>query len=237
MAGSLGGEGGNFDTIVFTSCNMIGSCARCADFSRAVEWIRAADRFIKRYGCPFLFVYCRTPYGSVLIASRLGPSRGRAADCVAESEQSQSAVHSSARTTLAALRLAQGRVEEAEGLIAGIAEQSPAVAAGIHVARGRAASAAAAAKRGLDTTPWTDQLTTALLVELLAEAEIANGERRAAAARGRELMTTGSARDCPLIAARGLRIVGHAEKSLKYLGRLSPSSPGSACRTRPPGVA
>jgi tetratricopeptide (TPR) repeat protein len=69
MAGSLGGEGGNFDTVVFTSCNMIGSCARSAEFERAVEWIRAADRFTERYGCPFLHVYCRTLYGSVLVAT------------------------------------------------------------------------------------------------------------------------------------------------------------------------
>jgi hypothetical protein len=69
MAGSLGGEGGTLGTIVFTSCNMIGSCARCADFERAVARIRAADRFTRGYGCLFLFVYCRALYGGVLIAS------------------------------------------------------------------------------------------------------------------------------------------------------------------------
>lgn len=56
MPASLGGEGGNFDTIVFTSCNMIGTCVSCAEFERAVEWIRAADRFTERYECPFFYV-------------------------------------------------------------------------------------------------------------------------------------------------------------------------------------
>ncbi|MGH2640478.1 MAG: tetratricopeptide repeat protein, partial [Actinomycetota bacterium] len=69
MAGSLGGEGGTFDTVVFTSCNMVGSCTRCADFERAVQWIRAADRFTERYGCPFLYLYCRVHYGAILIAT------------------------------------------------------------------------------------------------------------------------------------------------------------------------
>lgn len=59
MAGSLSGESGDFETIVFTSCNMIGSCTSCAEFERAVQWIRAADRFTRRYGCPFLYLYCR----------------------------------------------------------------------------------------------------------------------------------------------------------------------------------
>lgn len=69
MAGSLAGESGDFDTVVFTSCNMISSCVQCAEFERAVQWVRAADRFTKRYGCPFLYVYCRTLYGSVLVAT------------------------------------------------------------------------------------------------------------------------------------------------------------------------
>jgi tetratricopeptide (TPR) repeat protein len=37
MAGSLAGEGGSFDTVVYTSCNMINSCASCAEFERAVR--------------------------------------------------------------------------------------------------------------------------------------------------------------------------------------------------------
>jgi tetratricopeptide (TPR) repeat protein len=42
MAGSLVGEGGTLDTVVYTSCNMISSCVSCAEFERAVQWVRAA---------------------------------------------------------------------------------------------------------------------------------------------------------------------------------------------------
>ena len=52
MAGSLGGEAGSLNTVVFTSCQMIISCTRAAEYERAGEWIRAADDFTERYGSP-----------------------------------------------------------------------------------------------------------------------------------------------------------------------------------------
>src|SRR5918995_2142023 len=65
MAGALAGEG-QLDSVVFVSCQMIHSCNRCADFQRVVQWVRAADRFMERYGCPFLNATCRANYGGVL---------------------------------------------------------------------------------------------------------------------------------------------------------------------------
>jgi ATP/maltotriose-dependent transcriptional regulator MalT len=218
MAGSLGGEGSSFDTVVFTSCNMIGSCARCAELERAVEWIRAADRFTKRYGCPFLYVYCRTLYAGVLIASGDWIQAEEELEiAVKESEHSQAAVHIGALATLAELRLVQGRLDEAERLIEGIEDQAPAVLAAIHLARARAAIAAATVQRALDSGS-TDQLDGARLVELLGEAEIAQGDARTAATRGRELIEAGSALECLTIRARGERLLGHAGGSRQHLG-------------------
>jgi DNA-binding CsgD family transcriptional regulator len=218
MAGSLGGEGGSFDTVVFTSCNMIGSCARSAEFPRAVEWIRAADRFTSRYGCPFLFVFCRTLYGGVLIATGdWVQAEEELQIAVAESAQSQTQVHTDALATLAQLRLVQGRLDEAERLLAGIEEQALAVVAAIHLARGRPAAAAAAATRAIHGGR-ADELECALLTELVGEAEIAQGEAAAAAARGRDLVEAGSAVDSRAIRARGERLVGHADGSLRHLG-------------------
>jgi tetratricopeptide (TPR) repeat protein len=45
MAGALACEG-QLDTVVVTTCRMIQSYDRCADFQRVVQWLRAADRFI-----------------------------------------------------------------------------------------------------------------------------------------------------------------------------------------------
>lgn len=212
MAGSLGGEGGNFDTVVFTSCEMIGSCARCAEFERAVQWIRAADRFTQRYGCPFLHVFCRTLFGSVLVAtgdwSRAEVELNTA---LKESRRSQPAVHAAAAAMLAELRVAQGRVEEAERLVAGLEDQVPAApaVASIHIARGNPAAAESTVRRALDLAGG-NELERARLMELLGEAEIGRGKYRRAAGGGRDLAQLGSARDCRVMVARGERLWGRA---------------------------
>ena len=210
MAGSLGGEGGTFDTVVFTSCNMVGSCTRCADFERAVEWIRAADRFTERYGCPFLFLYCRVQYGAILIATGdWTQADAHLTAAMREAEGTQPAVSAHARATLASLRSMQGRLEEAGELIRGLEEQGPAapVAAAIHLARGTPDLTVAITRRALD---GADLLDRALLLELLGEAEIAQGDPVAAAERGRALVDLGAAGPCDLVRARGHRLLGRA---------------------------
>jgi len=47
MAVSLG-TGGSPDTVVFTSCMMMTSCAECAEFARAVHWVRATIAFTEQ---------------------------------------------------------------------------------------------------------------------------------------------------------------------------------------------
>lgn len=212
MAGSLGGEGGAFDTVVYTSCNMISSCASCAEFERAVQWVRAADRFTERYGCPFLYVYCRTVYGGVLVATGAwGEAETELMTALEMSRGSLPSVHGSALATLAELRLAQGRIEEAERLVAGLEDQRPAVPVlgAIQLARGKPAVAAATARRGL-TAVGEDRLEGARLLELLGEAEIAEGESAAAVERGRELAALGAELGCQTIHARGERLQGRA---------------------------
>ena len=67
MAGALAGEG-QLNTVVFAACEMMTSYSRCAQYQRMVQWIRAAERFVERYGCPYLNASCRTHYGEVLFA-------------------------------------------------------------------------------------------------------------------------------------------------------------------------
>lgn len=211
MAGSLGGEGGSFDTVVYTSCNMISSCATCAEFERAVQWVRAADRFTQRYGCPFLYAYCRTLYGSVLVATgEWGLAEAELKTALEMTRDSLPPLHVEALATLAELRRAQGRIEEAERLVAGLEDQAAAVPvhAGIALARGEPRLAAAAAQRRLAGVA-DDQLESTLLLELLGEAEIAEGRCEAAAERGRRLAKVGAELDCRTIQARGERLRGH----------------------------
>ena len=232
MAGSLGGEGDNFDTIVFTSCNMIGSCTRCAEFERAIQWIRAADRFTQRYGCPFLYLYCRTHYGLILIATGdWTEAETQLTIARKESEGSQLPLNMYATAALASLRFAQGRLEDAEALIEGFGGQGPAapVAAGIALARNEPELAASIAERALE---GADQLERALLSELLGVADMALGRAADAERRGRDLAATPG-----LVGARANRLVGtatgdraHLDTALREFARIG--LPYEVARTR-----
>ncbi|HEX2107733.1 MAG TPA: LuxR C-terminal-related transcriptional regulator [Rubrobacteraceae bacterium] len=211
MAGALAGEG-QLDTVVFTTCEMLTSYSRCAQYQRMAQWIRAADRFVERYGCPYLNASCRTHYGGVLFATgdwTRAEEELRVA--LRLSENSLPAVQVEALARLAELRLAQGRVEEAERLIAGFEdhEASAPVSARIHLVRGKFALAAATSRRWLGMI-GKERLESALLLELLGEAEIGQGQVEGAVERGRKLADLGSALDCQVMLARGERLRGRA---------------------------
>lgn len=212
MAGSLGGEGKSRDTVVFASCHMISSCSRCADFERALQWIRAADQFTERYGCPFLYTFCRTLYGGVLVA--VGDWEQAEEELGVALEMARAALsglHGQALAYLAELRLAQGRTDEAERLVFGL-EDHPAAApvlAAVHLRRGEPTLAAATVLRRLEKLGG-HRLDSAILLELLGQAEIDQGKHDAAAERGRELAELGADLDCVAIEARGQRLLGWA---------------------------
>jgi len=211
MAGALAGEG-QFDTVVFTSCLMIDSCNRCADFLRVVQWVRAADRFIEQYGCPFLNATGRANYGSVLFAT--GDWTNAEVELRAALELSGDAlppVRAEAAARLAGLRLAQGSVDEAERLMAGFEDHEAVVPvrARIHLLRGKLALAAATVERRLGAI-GENRLESALLLELLGETEIGQGKLEVAAERGRELTSLGGVHDCSVMVAHGERLHGHA---------------------------
>jgi DNA-binding NarL/FixJ family response regulator len=211
MAGALAGEG-QLDTVVFAACQMMTSYSRCAQYQRMAQWIRAADRFVERYGCPYLNASCRTHYGEVLFATgEWARAEEELRAALRLSENSLPAVQVEALARLAELRLAQGRVEEAERLIAGFEdhEASAPVSARIHLVRGKFALASATARRWLGVI-GEERLESALLLELLGEAEIGQGHVEAAAERGRKLADLGSSRDCRVMLARGERLRGRA---------------------------
>lgn len=212
MAGSLGGEPEDLGTVVFTSCNMMVSCAKCAAFERAMEWVRAAERFARRYGCPFLYVECRTVYGAVLVAQGDWAKAEEELETAIElARDSVPAYYAEALATLAELRLAQGRIEEAKRLLTDIEGRSGTVpvTARLHLVCGKPALAATEVRRRLDVI-GPNQLESIRLLELLGEAEIAQGKGEAAAERGRTLADRGAALGCDVAIARGERLRGHA---------------------------
>jgi tetratricopeptide (TPR) repeat protein len=75
MAGALGGEAADVSTVIYASCRTIEYSARAAQVKRAVQWIRAADDFNRRYGSAHVHATCRTQYGTILFG--LAPATGR----------------------------------------------------------------------------------------------------------------------------------------------------------------
>ena len=153
MAGTLGGEHRRLDTVVITCCDMLVACDLAGDLERAAQWCRVADRFIDRYGCPFLYARCRTLYGGVLLA------RGRWAEAEQEllaavrmAEGTGPGPHADALARLADLRLRQGRLEEAQELLPerGGGRAAARTAARLRLARGEASVAAGLLERALE---------------------------------------------------------------------------------------
>jgi DNA-binding CsgD family transcriptional regulator len=212
MAGVIGGEGGDPLTVAQMSCMTMVVCGSCFDLERATQWVQSLERFIDRYGCPFLYAECRTYYGRVLFENGdWGAAEALLIEAISMSRGVFPAPYAFACGTLAELRLAQGRVEDAARLLRGIEgrEEAAAAVASLYIRQGEPSSAAAVLRRRLASTSQ-DRLDVAAVIELLGEAEIALLDTDAAIARAHALLALGAANDCHLIVAYGERLLGHA---------------------------
>jgi len=212
MAGVIGGEGGDPLTVAQMSCMTMVVCGSCFDLERATQWVQSLERFIDRYGCPFLYAECRTYYGRVLFENGDWPAaEAFLTEAISMSRGVFPAPHAFASGTLAELRLAQGRVEDAARVLRGAEgrEEAAEAVALLHLAQGEPSAAATVLRRRLAATS-PDRLDVAAVIALLGEAEIALGEPAAAIERGRALVALGAASNCQLIVAHGERLVGQA---------------------------
>lgn len=186
MAGTLGGEWSKLDTVVYTSCDMLAACDAAHDLERATRWCEVADRFIREYGCPFLYSRCRTIYGGLLVATgRWADGERELGTAIEMSAGAGPAVAAEARARLADLRLRQGRVEDASALLQGYEDQARAhlAAAALRLARGDAAGAVTVLRRRSAGTPEQQGPALALLVR----ARVAQGDLDAARLAAAEL--------------------------------------------------
>lgn len=211
MAASLGGEG-TPEAVVVTSCNMMQSCAACAEFERVVQWVHATDRFMEQFACPFLYAECRVVFGAVLLATGDWERAERELQvAVSATRRSVPALHRQSVAMLAELRLAQGRVEEASRLLGELGDtaETATARAALALAEARPDAAAAIARRRLDAI-GEDQFERAHLVELLGEAECILGAPDRAEVLARELVAVGTDRTYEVVRCRGERLLGRA---------------------------
>lgn len=198
-AAALAGEASSLDTVVYACCDMLNACELAADLERAAQWCRVADKFVETYGCPFLYAECRIYYGSVLAA------KGRWRDAERElgvglriTHDSCPALHDRASVRLAGLRIRQGRLEEADQLIAGLGdsvdaqEEAALTSAALLLARGDAQAARTKLEvRTRQLDEHRSRLAAAL--DLLLDAQLEVGDIHAAAAAAQRLAEVAAA--------------------------------------------
>jgi ATP/maltotriose-dependent transcriptional regulator MalT len=235
MAATLGGDYERLDTVVFATCNMLAACHLVGDVDRATKWCRVAEDFMASYGCPFLYARCRTHYGGVLVATgqwNLAEEQLRSA--LDMSEDAGPGPRVEALGLLADLRLRQGRLEEAEALLALVDDQDVALpAAAIRLARGEPAVAAGLlarrvrllGDRNIELAPTLAMLVDAHLADgdLDAASDVAAHLERVAQEDGRPTATAPSVLALAHVAvARNDRLAAlHAlERSLAEFARL-----------------
>ena len=199
MAASLAGERLTFDTVVFTCCDMLSACELVSDIERAAQWCQVADDFVDRYGCPFLYAECRIYYGSVLAATGRWDDAERELNAGARiTDGACPGLHSRALVRLAALRLRQGRLEEAEGLLAAVGGDIEAeseawvLAAALSLARGDALAAARRLEQRLRHLQ-EHRLQLGAALDLLVDAYLDAGQLDPAVAAAARLAATAAA--------------------------------------------
>jgi DNA-binding NarL/FixJ family response regulator len=201
-------------------CTTLVACERLADPQRALDWGRAISEFFRRRRFLPLLSWCRSVYAGFLIAT--GQWQEAESTLAAALEDEASLPHpkrAAVLMQLGDLRLRQGRLEEAERLLAGLEDRPAALSAivHLHLARGDVELAAEKVERRLESVGETASATAApaLVLRALVEIARANGagaaEASAAAAAaaalaGRDDLTAMAA----VLATRAARLGGEA---------------------------
>jgi DNA-binding CsgD family transcriptional regulator len=212
MARSLAGEATDLDAVVLIGCRVVTSCSRASDPKRALQWVHAADDFHDRYGSSHLFTTCRVHYGSVLLATGAWEDAERELLAALEiGRRAEPALHAQAKAMLAELRLAQGRIDDAERLLRGLESEAAATfaVARLLLARGEPNAAASLVERRLGRLAH-GCLEAWRLSELLGEIDLARAASSDAADRASELLDRGTRLGCGPVVAGASRLLGRA---------------------------
>jgi ATP/maltotriose-dependent transcriptional regulator MalT len=183
LAAAAAGRIRNIHTLAEAYCNLVVACTEAGDWQRASEWCGLVDDFAQAHDTAPLLGACRTVHAGVLVATGRWQDAERALESAvithARFVPEQSAL---AFAVLAELRVRQGRLAEAEQLLAGRDENHFALRAlaQLRIAQGEPRIAAALLERGLQAVDGAAVRTTQLLAPLV-DARLACGDLAGAA--------------------------------------------------------
>ncbi len=189
LAAVAGGEVDDFCVLEEIFCQLFSACEHARDVTRADQWIRIGEAIAERRRLPAVSAFCRTHYGGILTAAGRWPEADAAlTEAVRLWGLGQRFLRDGALVRLADLRVRQGRLEEAEQLLAGLDADREAARplAAIHLARGETDVAADILERAIRQF---DPLTTAAvpLLGLLVDVYLAGGRLDEASAAAEQL--------------------------------------------------
>jgi ATP/maltotriose-dependent transcriptional regulator MalT len=204
MAAASAGRVRNVHTLGEAYCNLIVACTSAGEWERAAEWCELVDEFAREHDATPLLGACRTIHADVLLARGRWPAAERALEsALAAHARFVPGMGAPTVAMLAELRVRQGRLGEAEQLLAG-REENPSslrALAQLRIAEGRPKVATALLERGL-TAAEGDAMRTTQLLAPLVDALLACGDAQSAEARARELGELARSSGIHLVEAR-----------------------------------
>jgi DNA-binding CsgD family transcriptional regulator len=175
MAAASGGESTSLETFADVCCTLMLACDLAGDDSRPRQWSQVVDAFLRRYEHVPLLAFCRTCCADVYAGTgRIDEAERELVTAISElTEAGQRSRCGHPASKLAAIRVLQGRLEEADELLRGLdgAPEAVEASAALRLARGEAAAAAAVLERRLDELGW-ENLVGVPLLALLVQARL-----------------------------------------------------------------
>ncbi len=205
MAAATSGAVRNVHTLAEAYCNLVMACTDAGEWDRAAEWCEHVEDFARTHETAPLWGACRSVHAEVLLA------RGHWADAetaltaaLETAERFVPGIGAPAVASLAELRVAQGRLVEAEQLLTGRSETAAALRslALLRIADGRPGVAVDLLTRGLRAAGG-DVMRTSQLLAALVDAHLAVGDPASARAASGELDELAVSTGIHLVRARG----------------------------------
>ena len=188
MAAATSGRVRNLHTLGEAYCNLVDGCATAGEWERGAEWCEIVEDLVRTHRVAPLFTACRTVHARLLMATgRWTQAEDALRVALATSAQTIPRTGAAA-VELAELRIRQGRLLDAERLLADREDDPPSrrAIALLRLAEGRSRQAAALLERLLEEAADHPVRASSLLTPLV-DARLACGDVDGAAASAQAL--------------------------------------------------